>query len=209
MSRNKEDQGLSNRDRELVALGAAVASNCIPCVEYHIPQARKAGLGDIEIDEAVALADKVRRVPAEKVLQTASALIERQSRVRVEGGGDACGCSDQASQTKGSKDSTTPEPEEPHANHLRLDNESSVEDNRKDDECCGNGAKDSTGGRGSDEVGAGARSNTPRTGLDFSKMMEMMRGCCPDKMKDFSSMMSDFEKRFCSPNENAGSGEPD
>ena len=64
-----------DRDRELVAIGAAVASNCIPCIEYHIPAARKAGLDDAEIKEAVSLADKVKRVPARKVLESAKVLL--------------------------------------------------------------------------------------------------------------------------------------
>ena len=63
---------LNHRDRELVALGAALASNCIPCIEYHIPEARKAGLNDAEISEAIELADKIKRIPAEKILEVAS-----------------------------------------------------------------------------------------------------------------------------------------
>lgn len=63
---------LGFRDRELVALGAALASNCIPCIEHHVPEARKAGLSDPEIAEAIELADKIRRVPAGKVLAAAS-----------------------------------------------------------------------------------------------------------------------------------------
>ena len=64
---------LSLRDRELVALGAALASNCIPCVEFHVPAARQAGLSDEDIAEAIALADKNRQVPAAKVLDAAQA----------------------------------------------------------------------------------------------------------------------------------------
>jgi len=60
---------LSSRDKELVALGAALGSNCVPCVEYHIPEARKAGLNDEQIVEAMHLADRVRQVPAKKVLE--------------------------------------------------------------------------------------------------------------------------------------------
>jgi len=48
-----------------------MGSNCVPCIEYHIPQARKAGLSDSEISEAIRLADKVRQVPARKVLEVA------------------------------------------------------------------------------------------------------------------------------------------
>jgi 4-carboxymuconolactone decarboxylase len=66
---------LTSRDRELVVLGAAIASNCIPCIERHVPEARKAGLTDEEIAEAVSLAEKVKRVPATKVLDVAAALL--------------------------------------------------------------------------------------------------------------------------------------
>ena len=66
---------LSHRDRELVALGAALGSNCVPCIEYHIPQARKAGLSDSEIAEAIQLSDMVRQVPARKVLEVANQMV--------------------------------------------------------------------------------------------------------------------------------------
>jgi AhpD family alkylhydroperoxidase len=66
---------LNPRERELVALGAAMGSNCVPCIEYHIPQARKAGLNDSQIAEAISLADTVRQVPARKVLTAAQRLL--------------------------------------------------------------------------------------------------------------------------------------
>ena len=66
---------LSARDRELVSLGAAMGSNCVPCIEHHIPQARKAGLSDAEISEAIRLSDGVRQVPARKVLDIALQLV--------------------------------------------------------------------------------------------------------------------------------------
>lgn len=67
---------LSPREIELVAIGAAIGSNCIPCVEYHIGAARQIGISDDEIRAAIALADKVRRAPARKVLEAAKAAIE-------------------------------------------------------------------------------------------------------------------------------------
>ena len=67
---------LETRERELVALGAAMGSNCVPCVEYHVPEARKAGLTDAQIGEAIRLADKIRQVPAAKVLETALTMLE-------------------------------------------------------------------------------------------------------------------------------------
>jgi 4-carboxymuconolactone decarboxylase len=66
---------LSQSERELVALGAALGSNCVPCIEYHVPEARKAGLSDEQIHEAIRLADKVRQVPARKVLARALELV--------------------------------------------------------------------------------------------------------------------------------------
>jgi 4-carboxymuconolactone decarboxylase len=66
---------LSLRDRELVALGAALAANCVPCVQYHILKAREAGPSDAGLAEVLALADKVRQVPARLVLESANKVI--------------------------------------------------------------------------------------------------------------------------------------
>jgi len=66
---------LTPRELELVALGAAMGSNCAPCIDYHIREVKKIGLGEREILEAIRFADKVRQVPANKVLQTALRLL--------------------------------------------------------------------------------------------------------------------------------------
>ena len=58
-------------ERELVALGAALASNCAPCTEHHIAEARRVGFNPRQLEEAVRIADDVRRTPARKVLATA------------------------------------------------------------------------------------------------------------------------------------------
>ncbi len=80
---------LTHRDRELVALGAALAANCIPCIEYHVPEARKAGLSDVEISEAIELAEKIKNVPAGKVLEAANAQL---STVGARAGEASAGC---------------------------------------------------------------------------------------------------------------------
>jgi AhpD family alkylhydroperoxidase len=74
---------LNPRERELVALGAALASNCIPCIEHHIPLARKLGLTDFQIREAVQLADQVRQVPAKNVLAAANQALDGSSEKRA------------------------------------------------------------------------------------------------------------------------------
>jgi 4-carboxymuconolactone decarboxylase len=81
---------LNNRERELVALGASLASNCIPCVKYHIQEARKAELTDEEISEAIEFAEKIKRVPAGKVLETASDLLSVRIGESAAGTGSCC-----------------------------------------------------------------------------------------------------------------------
>lgn len=39
---------LTPREQELVALGAAMGSNCVPCIEFHVPASREAGLTDAQ-----------------------------------------------------------------------------------------------------------------------------------------------------------------
>ena len=84
---------LTPRERELVALGAAMGSNCVACVEYHIPESRRAGLADREIHAAIRHADKIRQVPARKTLQAALNLLPSASEnVQDAGTGEGCGC---------------------------------------------------------------------------------------------------------------------
>jgi AhpD family alkylhydroperoxidase len=87
---------LNDRERELVAIGAAIASNCVPCIEHHVPEARKAGLGDGQITEAIRIADMVRRVPARKVLQAARASLEETSSGLETTAEPGCGCTETA-----------------------------------------------------------------------------------------------------------------
>ncbi len=84
---------LSSAERELVALGAALGSNCVPCIGYHIPEARKAGLTDSQISEAILLADRVRQVPAERVLSEALGML---SESHVQTNESSTGCSQPA-----------------------------------------------------------------------------------------------------------------
>ncbi len=84
---------LNQRESELVALGTAMGSNCVPCIAYHVPQAREAGLTDGEIYAAIRLADKVRQVPARKVLDTALNLLPHVAGESSDNGQSSdCGC---------------------------------------------------------------------------------------------------------------------
>jgi 4-carboxymuconolactone decarboxylase len=76
---------LTPRERELVSLGAAMGSNCVACIEHYIPASRKAGLTDLEISEAIRLADNVRQVPARKFLHTALNLLSESAGIASPG----------------------------------------------------------------------------------------------------------------------------
>ncbi len=89
---NQQTNELNPRQRELVALGAALGSNCVPCIEYHIPESRKVGLSDAQISAAIELADKVRQVPAKKVLDAAMRTLDTTVAGSTPGDADdACG----------------------------------------------------------------------------------------------------------------------
>jgi len=57
--------------KELVAIGAAIASNCEMCFKYHYNQARKLGVSKDDIRLAVEMAQAVKDSPARSVLALA------------------------------------------------------------------------------------------------------------------------------------------
>jgi AhpD family alkylhydroperoxidase len=61
--------------RELVALGAALACNCEPCLRYHFREARKLGLSDEDIRAAFEMAAMVKQTPTRNASQLAERLL--------------------------------------------------------------------------------------------------------------------------------------
>jgi arsenite methyltransferase len=57
---------------ELVAIGAAIASNCEACFKYHYGQAQKLGVSKEDMAAAVNMAQKVKESPARAVLDLAN-----------------------------------------------------------------------------------------------------------------------------------------
>lgn len=70
--------GLTLKEIELAAIGAAIGSNCVPCVEYHIKEAKRVGLTDNQILQAVQIAEKVKTVPAKKVSEAALKMLDKK-----------------------------------------------------------------------------------------------------------------------------------
>jgi 4-carboxymuconolactone decarboxylase len=202
MSRYKENMNkLTRREKELTAIGAAIASNCVPCIEYHIPQGRKAGLSDSQIREAIEWADKVRRVPADKVLQTAYALLESKNTAEMDTEDVPCGCPDTEAV---SEESAGCGERRQNVERVHLENPSSEEDNDMKSKSCDDRLGGSEKACGSEKAEAAQQDSADKPGFDCSKMMQMMGECCPEKMKHFSSMMDAFMGGCCSSEEERG-----
>lgn len=74
--------------RELVALGAAVASNCEPCFKFHYGKARRLGVSREDMLSAVRTAQAVKETPAKAVLGLAERYLDpapREGRLRATG----------------------------------------------------------------------------------------------------------------------------
>ncbi len=56
---------VSQKEKELAAVGISVATGCKPCTDHHMKAVREAGASDAEIGEAVAEAVTVRRAATE------------------------------------------------------------------------------------------------------------------------------------------------
>lgn len=59
---------------ELVAIGAAIASNCEPCLKYHCRQAQLLGVSKADMARAVTLAAKVKDSPHQAILRLSDKL---------------------------------------------------------------------------------------------------------------------------------------
>jgi 4-carboxymuconolactone decarboxylase len=71
--------GLSKREKELVSIGAAIGSSCVPCIVFHVKIAKGCGVTNSELAEAIELADKLKKVPASLVLNAANEEIDGAS----------------------------------------------------------------------------------------------------------------------------------
>ena len=59
---------------ELVALGAAIAANCEPCLKYHYREADQLGVSKADMAKAVAMGAKVKDSPHQVILRLANKL---------------------------------------------------------------------------------------------------------------------------------------
>ncbi len=66
---------MDEKIKELVAVGAAVAGNCIPCLEWHFKKCIELGISKNEIEEAIEMANIVKNVPINKINELAQKLL--------------------------------------------------------------------------------------------------------------------------------------
>lgn len=58
---------LDPKTREMVAIAASIAGNCIPCLKYHYAEAIKLGCAKEEIQEILEIANMVKQRPVDEI----------------------------------------------------------------------------------------------------------------------------------------------
>ncbi|NWG14029.1 MAG: arsenite efflux transporter metallochaperone ArsD [Acidobacteria bacterium] len=87
--------------RELVALGAAIASNCEPCFKHHYNEAHKLGVSKEDMLLAIETAQMVKDTPARSIQELADKVLNKAIKVEAvspccvpsplkKGGGKGC-----------------------------------------------------------------------------------------------------------------------
>ena len=74
--------------KEMIAVGASVTANCIPCIKYHFAKARDVGLTVAEIRIAVQIGKGVRKGAAQKWDEEVNLLLSSSSQEQK----GTCGC---------------------------------------------------------------------------------------------------------------------
>lgn len=54
---------LDPKTKELAAVAAAIAGNCLPCLKYHFSEAKKNGCTDQELNEVIEIAKMIKNRP--------------------------------------------------------------------------------------------------------------------------------------------------
>ena len=66
---------LNDKERESVAIGAAIGAGCRPCTQYHVRAALKAGLSEEDVRQAVSEAEVLRIQAATSIAEYARGLV--------------------------------------------------------------------------------------------------------------------------------------
>lgn len=88
---------ISDQVRELIALGAAIAASCEPCLKYHTNKARAIGLTDEQMREAIAVGRMVKEASAGNMHALAEKLVPEAAKASA-----CCGSSREKTAEPGS-----------------------------------------------------------------------------------------------------------
>ena len=66
---------MDEKTKELIAVGAAIGGNCIPCLEWHYKRCIELGITKEEIKKAFKLVKIVKNVPIKKINELAQTLL--------------------------------------------------------------------------------------------------------------------------------------
>jgi AhpD family alkylhydroperoxidase len=69
---------LSEKVKELVAVGASFTANCQPCIQYHTEKALASGADSAEVQAAIEVGRQVRKGASAKMDQFSSSLKDTQ-----------------------------------------------------------------------------------------------------------------------------------
>lgn len=83
---------LDNRIGELIAVGASVAANCQPCLQYHVRKALESGANEQEIADAIEISRMVRKGAASNMDKFTASMSETAPLPAVSTA-EGCGCS--------------------------------------------------------------------------------------------------------------------
>jgi AhpD family alkylhydroperoxidase len=67
---------LSEKVKELVAVGASITANCQPCLQYHVEKAQANGADSGEVQAAIEVGKQVRKGASAKMDQFSSGMRE-------------------------------------------------------------------------------------------------------------------------------------
>lgn len=84
---------MDSKMKELIAIGASVTANCVPCLEFHVSKARENGASDCDISEAVRVGRIVRKGAGGKWDEEADVLLGQQPETgrKCDASASACG----------------------------------------------------------------------------------------------------------------------
>jgi len=66
---------LTDKEKELVAIGASIGGNCIPCLEWHFKRCVELGFSKEDLREAIGMARRVKEAPNQSIYEKADNLL--------------------------------------------------------------------------------------------------------------------------------------